>query len=187
MPDDTTAQGDAQGATPGQSQGDAPPAQGATPPTQGAGDDSGGATVEALTARISTLERENRTYRQQIRSAREQQDTGEVERLTGRVADLERELVDQRVQRQEQSLRLAALTEAQRLGFRNPDLAYRLMDHSAVEYAEDGAPRNVGRLLGELAKTDSYLLGTTDFGGGARSSAQGADMNALIRRAAGRT
>ena len=194
MPEVTTDTSGAQGAT-GQAQGATPPAQGAATGAQGAGSETEAVTVESLTAKLAALEKDNRSYRQR-EAAREAEakakataEQSESERLSGRIADLERQLTDRTRREQEQSLRLASITSAQRIGYRNPDLAYRLLDPAQVEYAEDGSPRNVETLLSALAKSDPYLLAQTDFGGGPRgsSAAQGNDMNVLIRRAAGRT
>lgn len=185
----------AQGAAGTQAQGVTSPAQGAQPQSaQGASGEGGEDAVETLRQKLADLEKDNRAYRQREaqREAAEkekaQAEQTESERLAERIADLERQLTDRVRREQEQSLRLASITAAQKLGYRNPDLAYRLIDSAAVQYGEDGLPRNVEQMLTALAKSDPYLLTQTDFGGGPRggSAAQGTDMNALIRKAAGR-
>jgi predicted RNase H-like nuclease (RuvC/YqgF family) len=181
----------AQGVEAAQAQGADPAvpadAQGATPPDEGL-------SVEALQRKVTELEKDNRSYRQAAKQreaaekAKTEAEMSESERLASRVEELERQLTDREQRAREQSLRLASMTSAQRLGYRNPDIAYRLLDTSAIEFGEDGTPTNVEQMLTALAKSDPYLLVATDFGGGQRgaSAAQGTDMNTLIRRAAGR-
>lgn len=180
----------AQGADVATPTGSAPPVQGTDADAHGADAGNGEQTVEALSAKIAELERDNQAYRERER-ARERETrkaTSETSTLADRIGELERELASERSARQEQSLRLASIASAQRLGFRNPDLAYRLLDLEAVDYGPDGTPRNVEKLLQDVAKSEPYLLVATDFGGGQRgaSPAPGADMNAVIRAAAGR-
>lgn len=195
----TTGTAPAQGAAAGQPQGDPTPAQGAARTAQGAnGTADGVETVDSLRARLAELERDNRTYRAQIKTAQEKaaadQQAGmtENERMAARLADLERQLTEQQRERQETTMRLTAVTAATRMGFRNPDLAYRLLSPAAIEYDESGTPRNVERLLADLGKAEPYLLTGTlpvDYGGGQRGQVPGSagnDMNRLIRRAAGR-
>lgn len=152
------------------------------------------ATVEILQRKITDLEKDNRSYRQ---AAKQRDDADkatslasmdEAERLRAENAELREANAGLVRTSQEQSLRLASAAAAQRLGFRNPDLAHRLIDAAAVEYGEDGAPRNIEPMLVALAKSDPYLLTQTDFGGGQRgvSVAQASDMNALIRKSVGR-
>jgi hypothetical protein len=145
-------------------------------------------------AKIADLERDNLAYRERERKREQaekrqaQTEASESGRLAERVADLERQLAERTVREQEQSLRLASMTAAQRLGYRNPEIAYRLLDTKAIVFDEDGAPTNVDALLEGIGKSDPYLLTHTDFGGGQRGASAAAvpDMNAMLRRAAGR-
>ena len=61
----------------------------------------------------------------------------------------------------------------------------------AVEFRDDGTPKDVERLLADVLTRSPYLArpgAAADFGGGVRGSGpSGTDMNRLIRRAAGRT
>lgn len=186
MADDTgTATEQGEGAA--QSQGDTAQAQGAAgAQAQGAAAAGDADDREALLAKIADLEKDNRSYRQA--RTKQANDAKEQQTLAGRVSELEQQLADRDAQAREQSLRLATVTAAQKLGYRNPDMAYRLLDPGAVQFAEDGTPRNVEKLLSDLAKAEPYLLTSTDFGGGQRgASASGStNMNDLIRAAAGR-
>jgi hypothetical protein len=86
--------------------------------------------------------------------------------------------------RRDDTLRLKAAASARSLGFKNPDIAYALIA-SSVEFDDEGQPKNVEKLLGEIAKSDAYLInGTGDAGLGPRDGPpKGTDMNALIRQA----
>lgn len=186
----------AQGAQQGEAQGAPSPAQGAQasrqqPTPQGDGQQQTsqqGDDPAALQERIVKLERENYQYRERERQ-RQQQPAPDAD-AAERLSKLQSQVTEMQSQRQEQSLQLAAVTAAQKLGFRNPELAYRLLDKDAVQYADDGTATNVEKLLTELAKSDQYLLAGTDFGGGPRgaSSAQSGEptMNDLLRQSVGR-
>lgn len=189
MTDDTGA-GQAQGADAAQPQGGQPPAQGAAAPPQkahGAGEAAGGDDRAALEAKLEQLQAENFRYREQRREMEQQQLAAKP--LAEQLEAANAQLQAMKQQQQEQSLQLATVAVATRLGYRNPDLAYRLLDSKAVQYADDGKPANVEKLLTDLAKSDPYLLAATDFGGGSRGAqpgGSGANMNDIIRSAAGR-
>ena len=51
-----------------------------------------------------------------------------------------------------------AITAA-KIGIVDPDAAYRLIDHSKIEYGSDEKPSNVEALLKELVKQKPYLVG----------------------------
>lgn len=172
----------------------------ASQPQAGASKDDGQAQAAAQTPStdtvdVSALQRELAEARKEAAKYRNEKNAAETaklstdERLTKQVADLERKLADAEVRDQERTVRLASIEAASRLGFRNPDLAYRLLDRAAVQFGDDGSPKNVESLLTQVAKTDPYLVGTkADVGLGPRgTAAAGApDMNTYIRRQAGR-
>ena len=107
------------------------------------------------------------------------------------MTELEQERAESAARDRERAIRLAALEAAARLGFRDPDLAVRLVDPASVEFRDDGTPKDVERLLADVLARSPYLArpgASADFGGGVRGSGpSGTDMNRLIRRAAGRT
>jgi hypothetical protein len=144
----------------------------------------------ALQRELAEARREAARYRTDLRKVTDAQLT-ESERLQRRVTELEAERAESAARDRERAIRLAALEAAAKLGFRDPDLAVRLVDPAAVEVSDDGTPKNVERLLTDVLTRSPYLArpGTSaDFGGGVRGSAPaGTDMNRLIRRAAGRT
>lgn len=89
-------------------------------------------------------------------------------------------------------LRLTTVEIARTLGFRNPEIAHRLIAASEVDYATDGTPKNIEQLLGKIAASDPYLLvngqapRAMDLGGGPRGTPAGPNVNDMIRRAARR-
>lgn len=195
MPE-ATGDGGAQGAPAAPAQGATTPAQGAEPQQPQGGAATGGQdTVESLRAHIAQLEREAAAARRKERAREEaagqkqQSEQTEAERLNARVQELESRLQRSDARAQEQSLRLVTIAEAQRQGFRSPDLAYRLLDQRTIEFGEDGEvkPATVKAALEALARQEPYLLTATDFGGGSRgaSASQADDMNTRLRRAAG--
>ena len=146
--------------------------------------------VAALQRELAEARREAAKHRTDLRKVTDAQLT-ETERLQRRVTELEAEREAITTRDRERAIRLAALEAAARLGFRDPDLAVRLVDPTSVELGDDGTPRNVERLLAEVLARSPYLArsgAAPDFGGGQRGTApSGTDMNSLIRRAAGRT
>ncbi len=145
--------------------------------------------VAVLQRELAEARREAAKHRTDLRRATDSQ-LSEAERLQRRVTELEAEREQVLARERGRSIRYAAIDAASKLGFRDPDLAVRLLDPSAVEVKDDGTPKNVEKLLSEVLARSPYLGRTgiaPDFGGGQRGSAPaGSDMNSLIRRAAGR-
>lgn len=113
----------------------------------------------------------------------------EAQRAADRIAALEEELAGERSARRATILQLESVATARKVGFRDPELAARLIAAGDVEFGEDGRPKNVERLLTDLAKEYPNLVNATaDYGGGPRGAPVGgtSDMNTRIRRAAGR-
>lgn len=146
--------------------------------------------VGTLQRELAEARREAARYRTDLRKATDGQ-LSEAERLQRRVTELEAEREQVLARERERSIRYAAIEAASKLGFRDPDLAVRLIDPAAVELRDDGTPKNVEKLLSEVLARSPYLGRTgiaPDFGGGQRgATVSGTDMNSLIRRAAGRT
>lgn len=170
-------------------------AQGATGAVQGTTGDTGTATVEALTAKLKDLERDNLAYRkrekqrEEAERARAESEMSEAEKLRAENERLSQKLQEQERKERVTALRATALQEAQRLGFRDPEDAVTIVQARVadVQWDGDGAPKNVGTLLQDYAKTRPHLVVSTDFGGGNRGTPATSgepDMNALIRGAA---
>lgn len=115
----------------------------------------------------------------------------ETEKLQARLKDYEGK--EQTWQQEKRDLMLRSTIErtAATLGFHDPDAAYRLLDQGAIEYADDGTPKNttVEKALKDLLKAKPYLGrpggGSADGGSGQGGTLRGNDMNSIIRRGAG--
>lgn len=158
---------------------------------------SGGETAESKAAR---LERENADLRKEQAANRTKLNKIEADQRAAataglsdlekaqaaekeardRAATLEQQLADTRV-------RSATFEAAARLGFRNPEVAYRLLDRSDLELDAEGQPKNVEKLLKELLQREPYLGKGAggDFGGGNRGGTPDTapGMNELLRAA----
>ncbi len=112
---------------------------------------------------VRKLRAEAAEYRRRLREleqkAQEQENAklSEAERLQKRLAELEREQATYQRERQERTLRYEVMLAANRLGIVDPDAAYRLLDVSRIEFAEDGTPANIEVALRELLKARPYL------------------------------
>jgi hypothetical protein len=188
------------GQAPAAANGQAPAAD-AQSGTEGSTSTAGdGETAEAKAARLerenAELRRENAGHRTKAsaaeRAAQEAARAGmtEAEQATARAKELEEQNTALQAQLKDQALRGAALAAATKLGYRNPELAYRLVDLAAVEYTEAGEPKNVEKLLRELATSETYLVKASgqDFGGGNRGGTPDTQptMNELVRAALGK-
>jgi hypothetical protein len=187
---------DSTGATNGQEPGAPPQAGTTTSESTTQAQAAAGTTDQPTTTDVAVLQRElaearreAAKHRTDLRKVTDAQLT-ETERLQRRVTELEAEREAIASREKERAVRFAVLEAATKLGFRDPDLAVRLIDPAAVETKDDGTPKNVERLLAEVLARSPYLGRTgiaPDFGGGQRGTAPtGTDMNSLIRRAAGR-
>jgi hypothetical protein len=106
--------------------------------------------IRKLQHKIRELEAENRKYREATMS--------EAERLRQRLAEYERLEAEWQRERQEFLMRTAVDATARKLGFADPELAWRLLDLVEVEFDDEGRPRNVEALLRKLAQRWPYLL-----------------------------
>jgi hypothetical protein len=147
--------------------------------------------LTALKTERAAREAAEKTARDLVKriKAFEDKDKSESEKAVERIAELERENTELRARQRADSLRDAATAAARKVGFWDPDLAYALIDPAAVEFTEDGRPKNIEHLVGAIAREKPRLVNASpDFGGGPRGGVapSGTDMNAAIRRAAGR-
>lgn len=177
---------------------------GTQPPAGTASTQADGADGEATQPETISLEEakklrsEANSLRKRLKAfedadkARTDADLSETEKLTKRISELEAERTQLLAREQERTVHLSAVEAATRLGFRSPELAFRLVDQSAIEYREDGTPKNVERLLKELLEREPYLARATtpDYGGGNRgvTPVKPDNVNDLLRAAVrGRT
>lgn len=187
------------GAAAGQEPASAQPQAGDGAPQAGA-PEAGGTQITDL----STLQRELNEARSEAAKARKElkgyKDAetaaaeaakSELQRATDRAEAAEKARDEALKAHRGLSIRLATVEAARRLGFRNPEIAHRLISDSEIEYADSGEPKNIDALLTKIATSDPYLVngapqGRPDLGGGPRGGTPGPDMNTLLRRAAGR-
>lgn len=171
------------------------PADGSDTPQEGAGaagttegtPPAGGLDAAALEKELREARKEAAKYRTRAQ-ALEDEKKSESEKQAEELVRLRETNAALLAQQREVSTQLAASAAARRLNFRNPDLAFSMVA-SRVEYDETGKPKNVDKLLEDLAKSDTYLVnGTKDFGQGPRGTAPsgGANIDQMIRSAARR-
>jgi hypothetical protein len=175
-----------------------PPA-GATPTAPAAGVENGDADTEEPMSleEARKLRRESNELRKRIKAAEdktaaeEDAKRTEAERLEKQNADLKAANAKLLEQMQERTVRLTTVEAAARLGFRNPEVAYKLLDIADIEFTDSGDPKNVEKLLKALLEKEPYLAkpaGAGDFGGGNRGPTPSGkpDMSTLIKRGFGR-
>lgn len=196
---------DSAGATEAQVADSAQPQVGTDSPSQaegarkaqaaGATGESGTVQADAMLLELAELRKEAAKYRTEnkrltdAQKAADDAKLSEADRLQRQLDELKAQNADLLAREKESIFQRAATAAATKLGFRNPDLAARLLDRSSVDFNDAGQPRNLERLLGEVLKAEPYLgRSAPDFGGGNRGAVpQGTDMNAFIRRSAGRS
>lgn len=156
--------------------GSTPPA-GDTPPT----DTPSVPDVATLQKELTAARKEAAAFRTKLKhfedkdAAAKQAQMSEAEKLQAQLADLQR-AVEERDQRlKEADLRDAVKGSANRLGFADPADALAMLDRDAIEYSDDGRPRNLDHLLGEILRSKPYLKASftqpPDLGQGARGKA----------------
>ena len=166
------------------------PAESETP-----GGDVGGA--DDLTALRRALDEERKQRRaferslKEITTARQQEADAkktDVERLTAELAALRAERDKAAADLVARDVRDAVVDAATRAGARRPIAVYKLIADE-LETGDDGKPSNVGKLIESLKKAEPDLFrsaGSADGAARGLGTPANADMNALLRRAAGR-
>lgn len=168
-----------------------------TAPAAGADDGDGHSEEPMSLEEARKLRRESNELRKRIKSAEdritaeEDAKRSESERLVKQVADLEAANASLLAQGQERAVRLSTVEVASRLGFRNPEVAYRLLDKADIDFDDIGQPKNVEKLLKALLDKEPYLArtnGAGDFGGGNRGQTPEGkpSMNELLKRGFGK-
>jgi len=101
---------------------------------------------------------ELKTLVQQKRAA-EDANKSELAKAQERAAELEKQLADAAEKQKTLSTLSDITAKAAKLGIVDPDAAYKLLNRSALEYGDDGAPTNTETLLVALLKEKPYLAG----------------------------
>lgn len=165
----------------------------ADPPAgKGSGDkelgDAGEKALEAFKKRAREAEKRAKDAEAQVKKF-EDKDKSDLERAQSRIAELESTTTGRDTELQELKLEVAIRDEAAKAGITDLRAASKLLDRSKLEHDEDGTPKNLDKVLGELATEYPALVGgapRTGFDGGTRQPVKSGDMDSLIRRAAGR-
>jgi hypothetical protein len=162
----------------------------------GADNESGTVDVAALRRAVEHERQEAAKFRNENRTLRdaakalEDAKLPEQERMGRRLAELERRETDWERERQDWRMRESVTRGALKLGYRDPTDAFSLIDRAALEYDEGGEPKNVDKLLSDLATAKPYLTGTPrggSFDGGPRGKpGAGGSFDDALRRATGR-
>lgn len=166
------------GAGSGTAVADPPPATGAgTPP---AGDPPPADTpppdkeLHALRTKAGRLERELEALRKADED-RKNADLSEVEKLRKELTEKNAAIEAAAAQAKAGRLAGASLAAAARLGFADPEDAQRFLDADAIEWDDNGAPKNVQALLEAVLKAKPYLKASftqpPDLGQGSRGRA----------------
>lgn len=104
----------------------------------------------------------------------EAQNKSELEKANDRIAALERERDDVRLAAQETALRSSIIAEAAKKNVVDPDAVLALVDRAALEFGDDGAPKNVESVVSTLLDAKPYLAGKP-AGGSADQGGRGSN------------
>ncbi len=117
-----------------------------------------GKTPEDYERMIADLRKENASHRTKLKkfeddeTQRTQAQMSEQEKLQKTAADLQSRYDSDTSALTERIVRYEVERQAQRLGIIDPDAAAQLIDWDALEYDEDGTPKNADTLLKDLLK-----------------------------------
>jgi hypothetical protein len=171
-------------------------AGGETPPNPGEGDPPPGDGGTGKDGKPFDAERAQRTIdqlRDEVRAGKatqkeldearkklkEIEDAGksELERATARATEEEQRRTAAEQRAADLALQLTVERAAGKLGFHDPDDAFRLIDRRAVKLSEDGEPENVEELLKALAKAKPHLVKAEGEAKGGGTAAKGTPPN----------
>lgn len=113
---------------------------------------------------VRKLRAEAAEYRRKLREleakvkADEEAKMSEQERLQKRLAELEQQASQYQRAVQARTLEYEVKLQAARLGIVDPEAAYRLIDLAAIEYDEDGRPKNAEKALKALISARPWLV-----------------------------
>ena len=123
-------------------------------------------TLEEAQAALAAARREaaaNRTRLTALEKAQLDAETAQLSELdrTKRERDAAKAEAEAiRAEARERANRYEVQLAASRLGLVDPDAAVKLLDWEALEYTDDGTPRDVDRALAKLLKDKPYLAAT---------------------------
>jgi hypothetical protein len=131
-------------------------------------------SLEEALKRLEDLERSNKnaieerdrhrkklsTYEEAERKAQEAQ-LSEIEKVNKQYKELQTQHDTYARQMQERVVRYEIEAQARNIGVIDPEAAALLLDRTELEFAEDGTPTNLAKLLEALVKKRPYLLAKT--------------------------
>lgn len=118
---------------------------------------------------VKKLRAEAAQYRTRLREleqkvkAHEDEKLSEQEKLQKKLAELEREAAEKARALQERTTEYEVKLKAANLGIIDPEAAWRLLDVAAIEFYDDGKPKNIELLLKELIKNKPYLAALAQY------------------------
>lgn len=151
---------------------------------------------EDLESELRKTRREAAGYRRQLRDlqntqqGKEQETGNELQKLSGERETLRTENESLKAQLQQERGKNRVSAVAGQLGFRNPNLAHRLLDVATYDFNDPEVDKDLTADLRRVLRENPYLAGTAggaDGGEGRNGTPPGRnDMSSLIRHAAGR-
>lgn len=96
-----------------------------------------------------------------IKKAREREDAdkSELQKAQDLAAQREKQINDLMASQKAKSTQYDVAVKAAKLGIVDPDAAFKLLDHSKIEYDDAGNPSNTEQLLKDLLTDKPYLSG----------------------------
>lgn len=150
--------------------------------------EAGEKALEAFKQRAREAERAQKDLETKLKEF-EDRDKSELEKAQGRISELEQSGTATTRELQEARVEASILKAASKAGIANTEVAAKLLDTSKIEYDDSGKPKNVGKLLADLAKEHLFLTEgprRTSLDGGVRTPVKADDVDSAIRRLAGR-
>lgn len=96
-----------------------------------------------------------------IKTARETEEAAksELQKAQERAAELEKKIEADKLERREMAVSHEIAIQSGKLGIVDGDVAYKLLDKEAIEFDDNGKPKNIEDLLKNLVQDKPYLLG----------------------------
>lgn len=160
-----------------------------------AGDESSQADDRASRDELRKTRNEAQQLRRRLKELedekkqRETADLSESERLKKQIDEYQAKEQQWESERRQQRLERDALTAARRLGAIDPEAVAALVREADVEFGEDGSVKGADKAVARLKERHPRLFGaggSANGGSGGGGTSDDGDMNARIRRAAGR-
>lgn len=153
---------------------DAPPAAAPAAPAMGAQDEpigeGGKAAIAQERERARAAEARAKAAETELQKHRDAQ-LSDIEKANKRAEAAEKARLDAETALHERTVQSAVVSAAAAANFIHPDIAARLIASGSVELDADGSPKNVDRLVSDLAKAMPELVrGAGSFDLGARSN-----------------